>query len=93
MTFSVLMYTLMAAAVAALLAAYVVETFASPVVAMRPIRLGLTPSRHGRVRAPARWDCHGPPRSAAAPPRVNPNRLTSGHDRRSGCQRRNGAHH
>jgi hypothetical protein len=64
MTFTALMYAMMAGALVALLAALAVEALGSPVTGSRRVRLGAPVSRLPRSRVRQPWDC---PRVAESP--------------------------
>jgi hypothetical protein len=89
MTFAALICTLMAVALGALVAACAVETVRGPISWARRMRSCSPLARHGRVWMQERRDCHAPPAASTLHDRHrrNPGRR----DRRSGCQRRDGA--
>jgi hypothetical protein len=87
MTFSMLMYGLMACTCAGLMAAFVVETVRPAVKALRHARLNAPASPLGRLRVQQSQHCAGPgdARSAA----IHPHKPTE--RRRRDCSRRDGA--
>ena len=84
MTFSVLMFALLAGTLGWLAYALAVETVRAPVATIRRVRSAGPVSPYGRLRVQQRWTCAGPD----AARRARPHRRTPAPRGRRECPRR-----